>query len=143
MKPAMPDTMILIVEDHTILREGLQILLEAENYRVVSAQNGEDALEKMKEVSPDLILSDISMPVMDGYAFYDAVRSLPEGLAIPFIFLTARGERDDIFASKKLGVEDYLVKPVDRQELVSTVRSRLERSQQPTVRGESHWHATA
>jgi putative two-component system response regulator len=122
--------MILIVEDHTILREGLQILLEAENYRVVSAQNGEDALEKMKGANPDLILSDISMPVMDGYAFYDAVRALPEGLAIPFIFLTARGERDDIFASKKLGVEDYLVKPVDRQELVSTVRSRLERSQQ-------------
>ncbi|MBN1149099.1 MAG: response regulator [Anaerolineales bacterium] len=126
----MPDITIMIVEDHEILREGLQILLEADNFHVISAIHGLDALEKMENASPDLILSDISMPEMDGYAFYDAVRSRPEWVAIPFIFLTARGERDDIFTSKKLGVEDYLVKPVDRQELVTTIRSRLERSQQ-------------
>lgn len=123
--------MILIVEDHEILRDGLQILLETEGFSVVSAAHGQDAIQKMMEnAHPDLILSDISMPEMDGYAFYDAVRARPEWIAIPFIFLTARGERDDIFASKKLGVEDYLIKPVDRQELVTTIRSRLERSQQ-------------
>jgi putative two-component system response regulator len=126
----MPDITILIVEDHEILREGLQILLEAEDFHVISAEHGLDALQKMETANPDLILSDISMPEMDGYAFYDAVRARPEGVAIPFIFLTARGERDDIFTSKKLGVEDYLVKPVDRQELVTTIRSRLDRSQQ-------------
>ncbi len=70
------------------------------------------------------------MPEMDGYAFYDAVRSHEEWVTIPFVFLTARGERDDVFISKKLGVEDYLVKPVDRQELISAIRSRLDRSQQ-------------
>ena len=129
----MPEITILIVEDHEILREGLQILLEAEDFHVISAIHGLDALRKMENAKPDLILSDISMPEMDGYAFYDAVRARPEGVAIPFIFLTARGERDDIFTSKKLGVEDYLVKPVDRQELVTTIRSRLERSQQLMV----------
>jgi putative two-component system response regulator len=126
----MAETTILIVEDHEILRDGLQILLEAEGFRVISAIHGLDALEQMDAKGPDLILSDISMPEMDGYAFYDAVRARPEWVTIPFIFLTARGERDDIFASKKRGVEDYLVKPVDRQELITTIRSRLERSQQ-------------
>lgn len=121
---------LLIVEDHEFLREGLQLLLETEGYRVITAVHGREALRQMENVTPDLILSDISMPEMDGYTFYEAVRSRPEWVAIPFIFLTARGERKDVFTSKKLGVEDYLVKPVDRQELVTTIRSRLDRSQQ-------------
>ncbi len=126
----MSEAVILVVEDHDILREGLQILLETEGFRVASAVHGVNALEQMESVSPDLILSDITMPEMDGFEFYQAVRAHPEWVTIPFIFLTARGERDDVFASKKLGVEDYLVKPVDRQELITTVRSRLDRSQQ-------------
>ena len=121
---------LLIVEDHDILREGLQLLLETEGYHVAAAMHGLDALRQMEIVTPDLILSDISMPEMDGYAFYEAVRARPEWVAIPFIFLTARGEREDVFASRKLGVEDYLVKPIQRHELISTIRSRLERSQQ-------------
>jgi putative two-component system response regulator len=108
----------------------LHFLLETEGYRVFTAINGLKALESMEVTCPDLILSDISMPEMDGYAFYMKVRERPEWVTIPFIFLTARGERDEVFASKKLGVEDYLVKPVDRQELVTTIRSRLDRSQQ-------------
>jgi putative two-component system response regulator len=126
----MPDTTILIVEDHDILREGLQILLENEGFRVLQAGNGIEALQQMEQNIPDLILSDISMPEMDGYTFYDMVRSRSEWLAIPFIFLSALGDRDTVFASKRLGVEDYLVKPVDRSDLVATIRSRLERSQQ-------------
>jgi putative two-component system response regulator len=126
----MADFTILIVEDHDILREGLQILLESEGYRVITAPQGKDALRQMNIAAPDLILSDISMPEMDGYEFYDRVRARPEWMAIPFIFLTARGDRADVLTSKKLGVEDYLIKPVDRLELVSSIRSRLERSQQ-------------
>ena len=126
----MADTIILVVEDHDALRDGLQILLEEEGYRVLTAGHGLNALEQMKRVCPDLIVSDITMPEMDGFAFYSAVRERPEWVTIPFIFLTARNERDDVFASKKLGVEDYLVKPVDRQELVTTIQARLDRSQQ-------------
>jgi cyclic di-GMP phosphodiesterase len=126
----MLDTLLLVVEDHDILREGLQILLEAEGYRVITAMHGKDALQQMERAVPDLILSDISMPEMDGYEFYESVRLHPEWVAIPFIFLTARGDRDNLYASKKLGVEDYLVKPVERQELVTTIHSRLERSRQ-------------
>jgi putative two-component system response regulator len=126
----MSAEVVFIVEDNDILREGLRILLETEGFKVLTAAHGLSALNQMETVSPDLILSDISMPEMDGFAFYNAVREHPEWITIPFIFLTARGERDDVFASKKLGVEDYLVKPVDRQELVTTIRSRLDRSQQ-------------
>jgi len=126
----MADETILIVEDNDILRDGYQFLLETEGYRVIPARHGHEALQQMQHATPDLILSDISMPEMDGYSFYDAVRAQPDLAAIPFIFLTALGERDIIFTSKRLGVEDHLIKPVDRQELVTTVRSRLERSQQ-------------
>jgi putative two-component system response regulator len=89
-----------------------------------------DALDQMKTRPPDLILSDIAMPEMDGYAFFDKVRARAEWVSIPFIFLTARRGREDVFTGKRLGVEDYLIKPITRQELVTTVRSRLNRSQQ-------------
>lgn len=121
---------ILIVEDNDVLRQGLEALLQAEGYAVLTASQGHEALQQMQAVAPDLILSDISMPEMDGYTFFERVRSRPDWVSIPFIFLTARRGREDIFAGKKLGAEDYLVKPVTRQELTTTIRSRLERSHQ-------------
>jgi putative two-component system response regulator len=123
-------TAILVVEDHDILREGLQILLEVEGYQVSTAANGVEALRRMDHFQPHLILSDITMPEMDGYTFYQKVRSRSDGVMIPFIFLTALGEPDAVLASRQLGAEDYLVKPVERQELLATIRSRLDRSQQ-------------
>jgi CheY-like chemotaxis protein len=84
----MADETILIVEDNDILRDGYQFLLETEGYRVIPARHGQEALQQMQNATPDLILSDISMPEMDGYSFYDAVRARPDLAAIPFIFLT-------------------------------------------------------
>ena len=126
----MPDEIILLVEDNDVLRDGLCDLIEGEGFQVVSAGHGLDALEKMETVTPDLIISDISMPEMDGFEFYHAVRADPAGMAIPFIFLTARQEQETILASKALGVEDYLVKPIDFKALISTIRARLMRNQQ-------------
>jgi putative two-component system response regulator len=121
---------ILLVDDNQILRDGLKTLLEQENYRVFGAANGEEGLSKMEVFAPDLILSDIVMPVMDGYAFFKTVRSHPEWISIPFIFLTARREPEFVLAGKKLGVEDYLLKPVSPEALLTTIRSRLSRSHQ-------------
>lgn len=121
---------ILIVDDNQVLCEGLKELLEGDGYHVLTAGNGQEGMEVMERAVPDLILSDITMPVMDGYEFFNRVRQRIDWVSIPFIFLTARREREDIFEGKRLGVEDYLVKPVSRQELVTTIRSRLERSQQ-------------
>ncbi len=126
----MSDEIVLVVEDNDVMRTGLQIILEADGYKVLTAAHGLQALEIMESNYPDLILSDIAMPEMDGYAFFNQVRAHPAWVGIPFIFLTARGERDDIFLGKQVGVEDYLVKPVLRQELLATVRSRLSRSQE-------------
>ena len=124
------ESTILVVDDNYILRQGLQLLLEADGFRVEAAPNGLEALKIMAGHAPDLILSDVAMPGMDGYAFFQEVRSRPEWVAIPFIFLTAHGAREKMLEGKGLGAEDYLVKPVSRHELILTVRSRLARSQQ-------------
>jgi putative two-component system response regulator len=124
---------ILVVEDNDILREGLRDILTSEGYTVIAALDGVDAIEQMKTISPDLILSDIAMPRMDGFEFFQAARSRPEWLSIPFIFLTARGEKQDIIAGKNLGVEDYLIKPLTRVELLTAVSARLSRSQELRV----------
>jgi putative two-component system response regulator len=124
---------LLIVEDNPVLREGLQEMLELEGFNIMTASNGREALEQMAGHTPDLILSDIAMPEMDGYAFFRAVRNSPEWISIPFLFLTARGEKHDILAGKDLGADDYLVKPLTREELLTAVRARLGRSQQLRV----------
>jgi putative two-component system response regulator len=121
---------LLIVEDNHDLRNGLQEILSFEGYSVITASNGREALNQMVVVSPDLILSDINMPEMDGYQFYQEVRARPEGVMIPFIFLTARGEREDEMKGKNLGAEDYLIKPLSRSELVAAVSARITRFNQ-------------
>jgi putative two-component system response regulator len=124
------DVTLLIVEDNDDLRNGLRDILTNEGFNVLTASNGIIAIDQMIDVIPDLIISDITMPEMDGYDFFDVVRSRPEGVTIPFIFLTARGDRDEIMKGKNLGAEDYLVKPISRSELLTAVQSKLTRFRQ-------------
>lgn len=121
---------ILVVEDNDPIREAIRMILEDEGFRVVTAVDGVEALQKMEQTRPDLILADIMMPRMDGRAFYRAVRERPEWLSIPFIFLTALGTKEDILLGKEMGAEDYLVKPFDPQDLVRVIRARLRRAQE-------------
>ncbi len=121
---------ILIVEDNNDLRNGLREILIFEGYTVLAGSNGSEGLQQMDLLTPDLILSDITMPEMDGYEFFSAVRARPEGVTIPFLFLTARGDREEVARGKSLGVEDYLIKPLTRSELLSAVQSRLTRFHQ-------------
>ncbi len=120
---------ILVVEDHEPLLAAIQHVLELEDYSVLTAGNGVEALQVMEETQPDLIVADIMMPQMDGYELYEAVRARPEWVPIPFIFLTARAEKEDMLKGKALGVEDYIIKPFDPQELVIAVQARLGRAQ--------------
>ena len=124
----MAEKCILVVEDHKPLLTAIQEVLEVEGYSVLTAGNGVRALAVMENNTPDIIIADIMMPQMDGYTLYDRVRSHPDWVPIPFIFLTAKAERDDILRGKDLGVEDYITKPFDPEELVIAVRSRLRRS---------------
>jgi putative two-component system response regulator len=119
---------LLVVEDDPAMLIAFQDVLKSAGFEVLSASNGEAALELLGHTQPALILSDISMPIMDGYQLFEAVRRQPGGASIPFIFLTARGTREEIFAGKSLGADDYITKPVTTQELLSAVRARLQRS---------------
>ncbi|MBN1810402.1 MAG: HAMP domain-containing histidine kinase [Anaerolineae bacterium] len=119
---------ILVVEDHLTLLEAIQSILQLEGYVVAVARNGVEALEVMEKAYPDLILADIMMPQMDGFSFFEAVRARPEWVRIPFIFLTARAEKEDILRGKGLGVEDYITKPFSTEELLVAVRARLDRA---------------
>ena len=129
----MPGETLLIVEDNDVLRDGLRDMLAIEGYAVVTACNGSEALELLKNTAPAMILSDIGMPVMDGVEFYNAVRARTDWVTIPFLFLTARSDPKDVLFAKNLGAEDYLTKPISREELVTTIKSRLSRNRQVQV----------
>ena len=116
---------ILVVEDDNSLRLIIQDILEAGGYKVYPAAHGQEALDLLGWLRPDLIVSDIMMPVMDGLRFFAQVRTRPEWLHIPFIFLSARGSKLDIMTGKQLGADDYLVKPFDADELLVAVSSKL------------------
>jgi putative two-component system response regulator len=119
---------ILIVEDDPALLIALRDILEGVGYQVRTAQNGELALRLLQDEQPSLILSDITMPVMDGFELFESVRQTPGGMGIPFIFLTARQTREDIFAGKTMGADDYITKPVSSKELIAAVEARLRRA---------------
>jgi signal transduction histidine kinase len=120
---------LLIVEDDVHLLEGVQSVLELEGYDITTAENGVSALHILCDEprQPDLIISDINMPQMDGLQFLREVRKDNRFVNIPFIFLTARGEKRDIHTGKRLGVDDYIIKPFDTDDLLIAIESRLQR----------------
>lgn len=122
-------TTILFVEDNRDLRKNAALVLELEGYKVQVARDGREALDYLENgLIPDLIVSDIMMPRMDGYAFFEAVRQIPYLKAVPFIFLTARGSRRDISTGRMLGADDYLVKPFDPEDFLIAVQNKLKRT---------------
>ena len=139
----MNNETVLIVDDNQILLNGIRDTLAYAGYKVMTAANGKEALEQMQNQSPDMIVSDISMPTMDGYTFLHKVRAKADWVTIPFIFLTAHGERSEIVNGKNLGVDDYLVKPLTSRELLTAVRSRLTRSQQLRIAQLNHAYETS
>jgi signal transduction histidine kinase len=123
---------LLVVEDDMHLIEGIQEILELDGYEVITASSGVEGLEVLENLihPPDLIISDIMMPKMSGYEFFEAVRARSEWLTIPFIFLTAKGEKSDIRLGKAMGADDYVTKPFGAEDLLVAVSSKLERTRQ-------------
>lgn len=117
---------ILVVDDNFHLREIAKTILAKQGYQVTVAEDGKQALEIFKKISLDLIVSDIAMPEMDGFGLLEAVRSHKKGASIPFLFLSAYSRRIDLTQALHLGVNDYLVKPFDAQELLDAVRLQLD-----------------
>ncbi len=117
---------ILIVDDNEANLLLLDTVLKSEQYQVVQAQDGLEALVKVKETNPDLILLDIMMPNLDGYECCDRLKDNPDTNDIPIIFLSAKGKREDIIHGLELGAVDYMTKPFNRMELLLRVRTQIE-----------------
>lgn len=120
--------LILLVDDEQANLELFATILEDEGYRTLSARDAASALQVLEDNKPDLIISDIYMPEMGGFEFYEKVQGTPELRSIPFIFLSALSDRAHVREGKELGADDYLTKPIDIDELVTTVRGKLKRA---------------
>ena len=120
---------ILIVDDERHMLELLKYNFKKEGYDVSLASNGEEGLQIVKKEKPDLVISDIMMPKMNGFDFCKALRNEKEFDSIPFIFLTAKGQLPDKIAGLKTGADDYITKPFIPRELIEMVNTRFRRAQ--------------
>jgi response regulator RpfG family c-di-GMP phosphodiesterase len=132
------DSKILCVEDEQLILEDLADELEDNGYEVIKAQNGKEAIEVLKYDYVDLILSDVMMPLIDGYKLLELVRErLPQHDETPFVYLTAKSSREDEIRAKSLGVDDFIPKPIDYDLLLATVKARLARNKKIKETNES------
>src|SRR6185436_13584997 len=125
----MSNSRILIIEDERPMRTALVEVLEAEGHRVLAAVDGEEGLERALAEKPDLILLDLMMPRLDGYAVCAELRRRSN--AVPILILTAKGQLEDRVKGLDLGADDYLVKPFSTGELLARVRAILRRLARP------------
>lgn len=115
---------ILIVEDEANIRELLRLYLEREGYTVIEAENGVEGIKKWKSEKPDMLLLDVMMPVMDGWAVCKEIRAESD---VPIIMLTAKGETADRVSGLEMGADDYIVKPLEMPEVIARVRAVFRR----------------
>jgi DNA-binding NarL/FixJ family response regulator len=123
-------TRILIIEDEPQMRKNMLLVLKKEGFEVFGASSGQEGITLAKRELPDVILCDVMMPGVDGYGVLAALRAERATETIPFIFLTARGERGDVRLGMNQGADDYLTKPVVIADLLAAVRARIERREQ-------------
>jgi len=124
---------ILVIEDENSLREDIIEILTYENFEVLGAENGTQGLSMAKKHLPDLILCDIMMPDIDGYGVLLELRSTPQTVNIPLIFLTAKTSRADMRQGMELGADDYVTKPFTQPELLAAIQTRLRKQAQLTL----------
>jgi DNA-binding NarL/FixJ family response regulator len=121
---------ILVIEDEPEMRRNITALLRYNDYQPIAAENGLDGVDAARREKPDLILCDVMMPKMDGFGVLQALQKDDSLARIPFIFLTAKGEKDDLRDGMNLGADDYLTKPVANADLIHAIETRLRRSEQ-------------
>jgi DNA-binding NarL/FixJ family response regulator len=119
---------ILVIEDEPEMRRNITTLLRYYEYEPIAAENGRAGVEAARREKPDLILCDVMMPELDGYGVLQALQTEAALARIPFIYLTAKGEKDDLRSGMNLGADDYLTKPVANADLIRAIEARLRRS---------------
>jgi CRP-like cAMP-binding protein/CheY-like chemotaxis protein len=120
---------ILLIEDNLEMRENTGEILELNGYKVITAKNGKEGVEMAQKNKVDLIICDIMMPVLDGYGVLHLLSKNPETAGSPFIFLTAKAERNDFRKGMEMGADDYLTKPFDDIELINAIESRFKKNE--------------
>jgi len=123
-------TRILLIEDEPQMRKNMQLILKREGFEVVAASDGSEGILLAKRELPDLILCDVMMPEVDGFGVLGALRAERATETIPFIFLTAKGDKADVRSGMNLGADDYLTKPVAIDDLLAAITARLARTAQ-------------
>lgn len=118
---------ILLVEDNEEIRENTREILELANYQITTAANGKEGYAEALKETPDLIICDIMMPVLDGYGLLHLISKNENLKSIPFIFLTAKTERGDFRKGMEMGADDYITKPFTDIELLNAIESRLQK----------------
>lgn len=118
---------ILLIEDDESLRDNISEMLMLSSYEVVTASNGKTGIEVALKEKPDLVLCDVMMPGLDGYGVLNILNRHPEVNGIPFVFLTAKGDMEDLRKGLGMGADDYLVKPFHETELLNTIDLRLKK----------------
>jgi DNA-binding NarL/FixJ family response regulator len=118
---------ILVIEDEAETRENLVLMLEMEGFQPLSAPNGAAGVTLAKRELPEVILCDVSMPKLDGYGVLEQLRADSATVSIPFIFLTAKGDKKDLRTGMNLGADDYLTKPASAEDVLSAINARLDR----------------
>jgi CheY-like chemotaxis protein len=120
---------ILVVDDNIDILFSISLLLEKRGYKVITSQSGDRALKSLSTLNktPEVIISDIMMPVMDGYDFFKAVSTHTQWNQIPFLFLTAKSTPEDIRFGKMLGVDDYITKPFNEEDLIASISGKINR----------------
>jgi len=126
----LPAKRILVIEDEPEMRRNIATILRMEKFDVKQAENGRIGLELAKKELPDLILCDVMMPELDGHGVLQALREDSRTANLPFIFLTAKGEKADQRSGMNLGADDYLTKPVAKADLLEAISARLKRNDQ-------------
>jgi two-component system KDP operon response regulator KdpE len=121
--------LILVVDDEPRMRRFMQMNLDLEGYRVIEAGNGLEAVNRVRENLPNMVLLDVMMPEMDGF---EALRLIRETSSVPVIMLTVKGDEDDRVRGLELGADDYVTKPFSPRELASRIKAVLRRSEMPT-----------
>ncbi len=120
-------TRIVLAEDDDSMRSIIKTILEIGGYDVQAYPNGLMALEAYESDQPQMIVSDLNMPLLDGFGLLDGVRQKPGGQGLPFLFLSARSEKEFVNQARVLGADDYLFKPFEPDELLTAVKARLDR----------------
>ncbi len=121
---------VLLVEDEPNFASVVKRMIEYDNFEVVHSLNGRDAMQVVSENMPHIVISDVCMPIMNGYQFYEAFKGLPCAANVPFLFLTSLSTQEELRRGMSLGADEYLPKSISRSDLLSIMYAQLNRKKE-------------